>query len=297
MNLNNINIRHLYYFWLIAKRGSIKSASQKLNLSQPTVSDQLKLFEEFVGQPLFARRHRKLLLTRFGEEILLYADKIFSITDDLVTFINNKEKTSTQIINIGIVPTLATNLIYHIIYPLFQRNDFFIRVREGEISFLYHELEMNRLDLIITGNLPNINIKNYEINELFRRNFKFVCGAKNYRLTDNFPDSLNGFPFINYTKSTDLYYKIEAFFHGYNIRPKIIAELDEINLIQKATEDGICFSMLPLRAIKESLRQEKLFVFNIKESFSSTMYSIIKKQKNPFMDEIIDVINQQLKKG
>jgi len=50
-----LNFNQLYYFWTIAQEGSIKKASQKLNLTPPGLSGQLKQLEDFFGKKLFER--------------------------------------------------------------------------------------------------------------------------------------------------------------------------------------------------------------------------------------------------
>ena len=50
-----INYKHLYYFWLVAKEGSIASASDRLNITPQTISGQLSLLEEYLGAALFNR--------------------------------------------------------------------------------------------------------------------------------------------------------------------------------------------------------------------------------------------------
>ncbi len=57
-----INYQHLLYFKTIATEGSIVKAADKLRLGQPTLSAQLKQFEETIGVKRFDRRHKKLML-------------------------------------------------------------------------------------------------------------------------------------------------------------------------------------------------------------------------------------------
>lgn len=51
--MRHLNYRHLLYFWTIAREGSIARASAVLHLTPQTISGQLKLLEEAVGEPLF----------------------------------------------------------------------------------------------------------------------------------------------------------------------------------------------------------------------------------------------------
>ena len=82
--LDQLNYNHLYYFWVIAKEGSIAKASRRLNRAQSTLSTQLSALEKEVGGPLFERRYRKLQLTERGRITLSYADRMFTSTRDLL---------------------------------------------------------------------------------------------------------------------------------------------------------------------------------------------------------------------
>ena len=53
-----LNYHHLYYFWVVAKHGSIARAVDELRLAQPTISGQIKLLEDTLGEKLFVRAGR-----------------------------------------------------------------------------------------------------------------------------------------------------------------------------------------------------------------------------------------------
>lgn len=81
--MEQLNLRHLYYFWVISREGSIARASEVLELAPQTLSGQLATFEASVGGRLFSRERRKLILTDYGRLILGYADDIFALTGEL----------------------------------------------------------------------------------------------------------------------------------------------------------------------------------------------------------------------
>ena len=72
-----LNYHHLLYFWTVAKEGRIAKACRKLLLAQPTISGQLRLLEESLGEKLFVRAGRGLALTEVGQVVYRYADEIF----------------------------------------------------------------------------------------------------------------------------------------------------------------------------------------------------------------------------
>ena len=75
----SLNYHHLYYFWVVAREGSIVAASRELGLSQPTISSQIRTLEESLGVKLFERAGRGLVLTDTGRVAFRYADSIFTM--------------------------------------------------------------------------------------------------------------------------------------------------------------------------------------------------------------------------
>jgi Transcriptional regulator len=74
-----LNYHHLLYFHMVAKCGSISAAGRELSLAPPTISAQLRSLEESLGEKLFAKSGRRLVLTDTGQLVMQYADEIFSL--------------------------------------------------------------------------------------------------------------------------------------------------------------------------------------------------------------------------
>src|SRR5205814_6768626 len=74
-----LNYHHLLYFWAVAKEGSIARASEELRLAHPTISGQIHRLEDVLGEKLFERKGRDLVLTDAGRVAYRYANEIFSL--------------------------------------------------------------------------------------------------------------------------------------------------------------------------------------------------------------------------
>ena len=79
-----LNYHHLLYFWAVAKEGGLRRASEKIRISEPSISAQIRLLEADLGGRLFQRKGRTLELTDLGQFVLGYADEIFSLGTELV---------------------------------------------------------------------------------------------------------------------------------------------------------------------------------------------------------------------
>jgi LysR family transcriptional regulator, transcriptional activator of nhaA len=82
--MDSLNYHHLRYFWAAAREGGITRASERLNTTQPTVSAQIHALEEALGQELFVRTGRRLLLTAAGRIALRYSDEIFRLGQEML---------------------------------------------------------------------------------------------------------------------------------------------------------------------------------------------------------------------
>jgi LysR family transcriptional activator of nhaA len=83
-----LNYHHLLYFWTVAREGGISRAAEKLRLSQPAVSAQVKALEAALGERLVQRQGRTLVLTEVGRLVDRYATEIFTTgTEMLVVLI------------------------------------------------------------------------------------------------------------------------------------------------------------------------------------------------------------------
>ena len=78
-----LNYHHLLYFWMVARKGSIKEACKELHVTQPTISNQIQALEESLGHRLFTRLPRGLQLTEAGRLVFRYAKEIFSLGQEM----------------------------------------------------------------------------------------------------------------------------------------------------------------------------------------------------------------------
>lgn len=126
-----MNIRDLEYFRAVAELGQFRAAAERCNVSQPTLSGQIKKLEEELGHPLFERNTRSVLLTDFGSEALEVAEHILKGVDALEEKARTARDPYSGTLKIGIFPTLGPWLFPRI---------------AGIISDTYPELEIYLLE-------------------------------------------------------------------------------------------------------------------------------------------------------
>jgi LysR family transcriptional activator of nhaA len=256
--------------------GSIKQAAEKLFVSQPTISDQIKLLEEYFECKLFIREHRQLTLTKQGALALEYAEKVFSLSTELTRRLRHNIKLPKTSFDIGMSPFMSQYFLYDLIMPLFDKESFKINIREQQRHLLLADLEEGNVDMILTDNkdtLPS-GVDTYRVGI----NKTFVVAHKQFRKHQkNFPDCLNEIPFFNYTGETKLKYEIELFFSQNNLTPKVIGQAEDIDLFQVITEKGLAFTIVPEVAKNRLCLNKDIIVLGELEELQTSVWAVLKK--------------------
>lgn len=284
--MERLNFNHLYYFYIVAKEGSIKGASEKLFVSQPTISDQIKLLEEYFNCLLFERRNRSLFLTSEGELALEYAEGIFTKGMELTRRLRNQIRLPKRSIDIGVTHFMSHHFLYETILPLFEQEDILVNVKEGQKHLLLAELEEENLDIVFTDgvDLTSASMSSYRVGV----NKTYVMAHKKYqKYKKNFPESLGSIPFFNYTKSSYLRYELELFFSKNGISPKVIGEGDDRDLMELVTSQGLGFTIVPEVAKNKFISNKNMIVLGEISELQTSVWGIIKKNYTGYAYQLL----------
>lgn len=274
--MDNLNFKHLFYFYVIAKEGSIKAASERLHVSQPTISDQLKLIESYLECKLFSRKNRGLFLTQEGTLALEYAEKIFSISTEMTQSLRNKVRLPKKCIDIGISHQMSHYFVYENLTPLFSQSEVSINIRQDDRRYLLADLEEGKIDLVFTDTKESLskNMSAFRVGI----NRTFIVAHKKFKsLKKGFPESLNHAPFFNYTQNSFLRYEIELFFAKNNLTPQVIGEGDDIDIFDLITKQGLAFTIVPEVAKNRLCLNKNIIAIGEIEDLQTSVWGVIQK--------------------
>lgn len=240
--MRHLNYNHLLYFWTVAREGSITRASEVLFLTPQTISGQLKLLEETIGQPLFHRVGRRLVLSETGQLVKEYADEIFSLGAELAQRMKSLDPGTPIALNVGVVNSIAKLISYQILAPALESEQG-IRLTcwEGSLEHLLAELALHRLDLVISDHpIPTgLSVRAYN-HPLGESGVSFFAGASiAERYARDFPDSLDHAPLLLPMNTSALRRRLDDWFEARGIRPRVIAEFDDSALLKAFGEAGL----------------------------------------------------------
>ena len=239
--MRHLNYSHLHYFWTVAREGSIVRASQSLHLTPQTISGQLKLLDEAVGQALFNRVGRRLVLSDMGKVVFEYADEIFAVGAELASVVRGNHASGPKSLAVGIVNSMPKLIAERIIAPaLTAEEPIRVRCHEASLEQLLSELAVHKLDLVLSDQpVPDgLNLKayNHRLGESGLSFFVQRRQARRYR--GRFPDSLSEAPMLLPLPNSALRRRLDDWFENRQLSPRIVGEFDDSALLKAFGEAG-----------------------------------------------------------
>ncbi|MBL8959521.1 MAG: LysR family transcriptional regulator, partial [Gemmatimonadetes bacterium] len=165
-----LNYHHLLYFWTVARTGSVTKACVELNLTQPAVSAQIRMLERALGEKLFMKRGRNLVLTDIGRVVYRYADEIFVLGREMQETLAGKISGQPQRLVVGVADQVPKTIVYKLLEPTLHGADAIrLTVREDGLERLLADLSMHSVDLVISdapiGGTTRIKAFNHVLGE------------------------------------------------------------------------------------------------------------------------------------
>jgi LysR family transcriptional activator of nhaA len=294
-----LNYHHLLYFWTVAREGTIARASLELHLAQPTISGQIRALEDQLGEKLFQRSGRNLVLTDMGRVVYRYADDIFSIGRELMDTLRDRPTGRPMRFQVGVADEVTKIIAYRLLEPALRLPvPIQIVCRDGAPERLLTDLATHSLDLVIadTPVSPSIKVKvfSHALGETPVTVFGIAKLAAPRR--KNFPRSLDGAPFLVPTGGKTLRRTLDQFFEQQQIRPRIVAELDDSALLTTFGQAGAGLFVAPTVLEKEVMRQFGVTVVGRLDAVRERYFaiSVERRLKHPAVVAISEAANEML---
>ncbi|MBC8068148.1 MAG: transcriptional activator NhaR [Deltaproteobacteria bacterium] len=253
-----LNYHHLFYFWTVAREGSIAVASKVLRLAQPTISTQLRVLEDALGTPLFVRAHRRLELTESGRIVFRYADEIFGLGREMVEALRQAPGGRPLALNVGLTFVVPKLIAYRLIEPaLGGTAGTEVHVFEDRLSQLLPRLANHELDVVISdvpiASESNVRAFNHPLGTSGTTFFALAELAAKYR--KGFPGSLDRAPMLWPMAGSMLRRDLERWLARIAVSPKLVAEFDDSALLKVFGQAGRGVFAGPT-AIEAEIRQQ-----------------------------------------
>jgi LysR family transcriptional activator of nhaA len=229
-----LNYHHLLYFWTVVREGSVSKAAERLRLSQPTVSAQIRLLEETLGQRLLQRQGRTVAPTDVGRLVFRYADEIFGVGRELMETLRGRPAGRPLQLTVGVANAVPKLIVYRLLRPASQGPEpIHLVCREDDADRLVAELATHALDVVISDAPAPANVRVKAFSHLLGESDTafFAPAAMASRLRRRFPASLRDTPVVLPTSNTALRRSIDQWFEKEGVRPHIAGEFEDAALM------------------------------------------------------------------
>ena len=286
-----MNLIQLKYFVTVYEAGSVLKASEKLKISQPSISIAIKELETEFGVELFQRQPKGMTPTEEGEELYKLSESLLSQSDELKRIIKDLGN-KIKVLRLGIPPMIGLSVL-PILYGEFVKEnpDVQLEIKEAGRKELVKLLKENRVDMVLLphktdfdSDLTNLEILEYEI-------VCCVCNKRELTSKDKITaKDLVKEPLVLFNDSFFQTEEINKWFNNENITPNILIQTSQLSTMQKMIEEGLAsgfmfkhliqpemdiktFSMQPPIYVKVSL------VWNAKAKLFRSMKKLISFMK------------------
>jgi LysR family transcriptional activator of nhaA len=293
-----LNLKHLRYFWAVATHGSVARAAEILHLTPQTISGQLRELEEQVGAKLFGKAGRTLALTDTGRLVFSYADEMFRIGNELQDVLAGRTPGGGLTLNVGVAMVMPKLLAHRVLAPALAMDEpVHLHCVERPLVDLLADLSVHKLDLVLTDSplSPALNIRAY--NHPLGETPSVFCAARAaagpYR--EGFPQSLDGAPMLMPSAHSALRRALEQWLDGLDIRPRVVAEIDDRALIKAFGEAGAGIFSVPQAVEDDVLNKYDVEVIGRTDAVMERFYAISAERR--IKHPAVSAITEQARNG
>lgn len=285
-----LNYHHLQYFRAVAHEGSLTRAARHLRVAQSALSTQIRQLEAQLGQALFTRQGRSLVLTEAGRIALTYADTIVGAGNELVATLREGRREARQVLRVGAVATLSRNFQRGFLTPLVGQPDVELVLQSGSLAELLARLGAHTLDLVLSNRrVQEDEGTAWRCRRIARQQVSLV-GPPRGGAPFRFPDDLARMPLVLPSRDSEIRGAFDVLCEQYGLRVSVAAEVDDMAMLRLIARDSAAVALVPAVVVIDELRsgvlEEYAAVPNLYEEFYAI--SVRRQYQHPLVPPLLE---------
>jgi LysR family transcriptional regulator, transcriptional activator of nhaA len=256
--MQHLNYKHLHYFWTVARCGGVAKAGEKLNVTPQSISTQIQQLAGSIGAPLWRRAGRTLELTDTGNLVLEYADRLFTVGEELKDALRERPGAAQSTLRVGVTGSVVKVVAYRTLEPVLRLDPpHRLLCREGRFSELLSLLAIQQLDAVISDRAMPGTLNVRAFNHLLSEGGVTFLGsaAMARRSRKKFPDNLHGAPMLLPGGDSAMRPQLMRWFDTLRIKPEVIGEFDDTAVMKAFGQGGAGIFPMPTMVAEETARQ------------------------------------------
>jgi LysR family transcriptional activator of nhaA len=236
-----LNYKHLYYFWVTAKEGGMSHAAARLGMAVQTISAQVRLLEQSLGHALFKPAGRGLALTDAGHAALQVAEQIFHLGEHLHAAVRDATSQTSVRLVVGISDGLAKLAVRELLAPALEEPRLRLVCHEDDFDDLLADLALHRLDVVLSDRPapanPNLKLYSHAIGSSplgWYAPKEWLAQARK-----DFPRCLAEVPVLLPSAHASVRMRIDQWFEQQGVLPNVVGEFEDSALLATFGSSGM----------------------------------------------------------
>ena len=274
-DLAQLNFHHLFYFWRVAKTGHLTRAAQDLHISQSALSAQIRQLEERLGEVLFEREGRRLVLTDTGQLVLSYAENIFGLGQEMLGRLQGSSEGMIRL-RVGSVATMSRNYQENWIKPLLADPSVVLTLESGLLEGLLERLVQHQLDVVLANEaVPAGMDRPLHCRFLGSQAISLVGPASVWKgQTLRIPEDLDGVDIALPGPRHALRAQFDALCLSAEVKPRLRVEVDDMAMLRLIARDSGWLTVLPEVVVQDELWTGSLVTVGRSNQLQEHFYAI-----------------------
>ena len=242
-----MNLFYLRYFVTLAHVQHYTRAAEQLCITQPSLSHAISQMEKELGVPLFEKEGRNTTLTRFGKEFLSCAEKTLFTLDEGMSSLQRTSR-GEGLIRLGLLRPLGVEYVPKLAAQFLARHP------DKEIQFTFHTgvtgqlldgLEAGRYDMLFCSEPPGDS--GYTAIPVKKQDLVLITPSVHPLASKDVIDLFEtaSYPYVYFEKSSGIRDVIDRMFADVGVKPKIVYETEEDQVIAGLVAQGFGIAVVP----------------------------------------------------
>ena len=281
--MRQLNYHHLRYFHAIVREGTLTAAAARLNVSQSSLSVQLKQLEASLECALFDRMHKSLQLTEEGRMVFEYADSIIRTGEEMLATLQNRGGRYKEVLRVGAVATLSRNFQLAFLNPAIADESIEVVITSASMGELMAQLNAHTIDMVLSNRPATRDTGSSWKSHLVSEQPVSLIGGAKYRKRRKFrfPEDLRDVPLVLPTRESEIRGHFDLLMGQHGMAPLVAAEADDMAMLRLLAREIDGIALLPPVVVQDELEQKSLFELYQVPGLNERFYAITIERKFP----------------
>lgn len=281
-----MEFKDLEIFQMVAEKGTITAAAKELSYVQSNITSRIQKLETELKTPLFNRHNRGMILTPEGKRLLIYSEKILSLTNEMRKVVQNDKEPSGKL-ELGSVETvIKLPVILSKYNKRYKQVD--ISLLTGVTERLQSKVLNHQLDgaFISEGtNHPDLAVHDVLEEELV------LLSSKPFQSIDDIKDE----PILCFRKGCGYRARLEEWLEDEQFKPTKMMEFGTLETILGSVAAGLGITFVPRSTVSHLLEQGIVYCYHLPPKYSQIKTVFVRRADSyltPTIKKFIKVIDE-----